>query len=137
MGCDIHIHTEIKIKGKWEHYGNPDFPRCYILFEKLAGVRGEMSNAISEPKGLPHNVTTITKIDFQKWVDDGHSFSWFGMDEIKQLYAWWDMERREALREWDNLETYIGYLFGRKWIDNPMYKNRIVEDIRWIFWFDN
>jgi len=42
MSCSIHLHIEVKVDGTWEHYGEPSINSNYQLFEKLAGVRGEV-----------------------------------------------------------------------------------------------
>lgn len=38
MGCDIHLHAEVKIKNAWHHYAHPSVPRSYPLFSIMAGV---------------------------------------------------------------------------------------------------
>lgn len=47
MGCDIHLHQEVKINGEWHHYRLAEMPRNYEVFEKMAGVRGDVKNAIA------------------------------------------------------------------------------------------
>ena len=51
MGCDIHLHVEVKIKGKWLHYNHPNIDRCYWLFTKMAGVRE--IEGVEACEGLP------------------------------------------------------------------------------------
>ena len=141
MGCDIHLHTEVKVNGRWEHWGNPSVDRSYGLFEKMAGVRGDVANAISPPKGLPKDVTIPTEMDRESWNGDGHSPSYLTAKEIEhQLYPWFETIRKEAnfggfSREYFP-ETYFGYLFGNGWnMENAKEHN--IEDFRFVFWFDN
>ena len=49
MGCDIHLHAEIKVNGKWEHYAHPHIRRDYRLFAKMASVR-------NAPYGHPEHI---------------------------------------------------------------------------------
>ena len=78
MGCDIHVHFEIKLNGKWEHYSNPSIDRNYELFAKMADVRNDYENPIipiSFPKGLPKDLSVVTKFEVDHWGSDGHSHS--------------------------------------------------------------
>lgn len=135
MGCDIHIHAEIKVHGQWHHYDQPDCSRDYDLFEKMAGVRGEVENALAAPRGIPDNASFTTKFDAEHWDGDGHSHSWLSAHEIQQL-AQWDEERGRGIfkREWDK------WLFGNNYSDFIKYPSGRVkglEDVRFVFWFDN
>ncbi len=130
MGCNIHVHTEVKINGKWRHWGTPSIERRYGLFEKMAGVRGEIKNAISPPKGLPEDITFETKFDYDWWGGDMHSASWLSIEEIKKLYEWW--MKLNPLTEF--IENQFGYCMGNGWDSLP---NDDIEDARWVFWFDN
>ena len=135
MGCDIHIHAEVKIAGRWHHYDQPNCNRDYELFEKMAGVRGDVNNAIAKPRGLPRNASFITKFDCKRWGSGGHSHSWLGSKEIAELAEW--TEKRGASRfgcEWDQ------WLFGNSYSGFVKYPNdrpKGVQDVRFIFWFDN
>lgn len=134
MGCDIHVHTEVLVDGKWEHYGAPCVERWYKLFEKMAGVRGDLSNAIRPPRGLPNDCSVLTKLDADDEGEDGHSWSWFDQEDIRALYAWWGTQGYEL-----PIESEFGYLFGNGWDGLPEcspLKDR-VTDVRWVFWFDN
>jgi len=136
MGCDIHLHIELKINGKWEHFASPRIDRDYNLFEKMAGVRGLEQNAIVSPRGLPNDISTVTKIDVDRWGSDGHSHSWFGVDEIEELSGWkkvgdpLDLEYK-ILRTW---------LFGNSFSGFKKYRAEYpkeINDIRFVFWFDS
>ena len=90
MGCDIHLHQEIKVDGKWEHYRACNVPRDYRLFCKMAGVRssschGEPNEPISTPRGVPGDISVVTKISLDRWSADGHSHSWLNAAEIAEV----------------------------------------------------
>lgn len=137
MGCDIHGHFEVKINGNWEHYTIPPIKRNYAAFEKLAGVRGSIDNAISPPKGLPDGLSLITKMDAEKWEADAHSHSWLSAEEFKGFYDWYcALDTGNFYKFYDN----FGFLFSngfesfeRGSEDYP----KEIEDFRFIFWFDN
>lgn len=87
MGCDIHLHAEKLVDGKWVHIVPPtgvdsfgdDFGytprwyrgRNYELFAVLAGVRnyGDIT-PIAEPRGIPGDISEETFQDFTLRVDD-------------------------------------------------------------------
>jgi hypothetical protein len=141
MGCNIHLHIEIMINDKWEHFSAPYMPRAYSLYGKMAGVRDETQIPISLPKGIPDDITLITEIDLKQ--DHYHHPSWFNIEEIKQLEIWMD---EKAKKEKDSFKWYpganfylcmeqmTGYLFG-----NGFHKQKEngVQDVRFVFWFDN
>lgn len=135
MGCDIHIHAEVKINGSWQHYDQPCCDRNYLLFEKMAGVRGEAKNAIAAPRGVPGDATEMTRFDSARWNGDGHSHSWLSAEEIALLAEWWAREYPKDLwPKWDQ------WLFGNAYsgfIKYPEDRQGGVEDVRFIFWFDN
>lgn len=108
MGCDIHMHVEYKrtinnIK-KWicgdyfkvnpyynskcvyeEPFELVDFcdDRNYNLFAILANVRnyGE-TDYISNPRGLPDDVTKEVQAEAERWGEDGHSHSYITLKEL-------------------------------------------------------
>jgi hypothetical protein len=141
MGCNIHLHIEIKIEGQWEHYGCPFMPRDYVLYGKMAGVRAEDIDPICPPKGFPTDATFITKIDYYR--DYHHHASWFNIEEIRELELWFNQRAIDAAKDflWYPgaswflyLEQMTGYLFG-----NGFYKSEAhgIQDVRFVFWFDN
>ena len=138
MGCDIHLHIELKIKGQWRHYNHPRVPRVYDLFAKMAGVRNyDGIEPIAEPKGLPDDVAFITKFCSDRLGIDGQSHSWLGLDEIKTLYEC-ICERLDVKISID--KEYFGYLFGNSFpgfLEYPQDYPSELEDVRFVFWFDN
>ncbi len=145
MGCDIHLHTEVKINGVWHHYGCPNMDRNYSVFAKMADVRnGRDITPISQPRGIPDDATTLTKYDRERWDGDGHSHSWLGAAEIAVLFDFINTELNLADRRFKTVgwwcEENFGYLFGNTWGGFTRYPDERpegLEDIRFVFWFDN
>lgn len=151
MGCDIHIHSEIKLAGTWHHYSLPEPARNYELFALMAGVRADdgSPDPICMPRGLPNDITTPTRLA-AKWIGpDGHTHSWFGPEEIVALHNGCKEHDIKLRHAWNfgnplpdyKLSTAFGYLFGNTWVtwaegEREDYPPGI-EDIRWVFWFDN
>lgn len=111
MGCDIHLFTEVKRKiNNVERWVNSDYweinpyyrygddkdleyerplnhvsifrGRNYELFGILADVRGVGNPVISEPKGLPEDVSDVVKEESDRWGIDGHSHSYLTLREL-------------------------------------------------------
>lgn len=142
MGCDIHAHFEIKVNGKWISYTQPRIQRWYDLFSKIAGVRnyGNEIKPITLPRGLPLDVSQMTKLHSDYDGIDGHSHTWLNADEIKELVSWVESNTRDNnwIGEWEHRE--LGYLFGNGWGEWKQYPDsypNFIEDIRFVCWFDN
>ena len=139
MGCDVHGHFEVQINGKWEHYSTPNIHRNYALFEKMAGVRGSINNAIVPPKGLPEDVSLVTRIAANYMGVDGHTHSWLSSSEFKEMYNF-HKSLYDSAKWWEIDEEQYGYLFENGFEDfepgDGGYPKEI-EDFRLVFWFDN
>lgn len=143
MGCDIHLHQEIKVDGRWEHYRACNVPRSYRLFCKMAGVRssccsGGHPKPISLPRGVPDDISVVTKLSLDRWDADGHSHSWLNASEIAELEEW--LRGEMAGDDWKLERTYWGYLFENSWggfSKDPLDYPERIEDIRFVFWFDS
>jgi len=137
MGCDIHFHSEVKIKGEWRHYSSNDIKRNYRLFSKMANVRNSdrSEEPISRPKGLPKDISDITKLCADQWNSDGHSHSWLSADEITTLYEW--MRKIDLTLPY---ELNFPYFCGNDFAEFKLYPEdwpQEIEDVRYVFWFDN
>jgi hypothetical protein len=145
MGCDMHLHIELEIDGEWEHYGHPNISRDYTLFAKMADVRNYAEiEPISVAKGVPDDMSKITKLNYERWDSDAHSASWLNIVEIMQLESW--LKSRKTP---DNnylcyhLEHSIlhTYLFGNSFSGTVKYPEDMeglgIQDVRFVFWFDN
>jgi len=155
MGCDIHLHVEIKYKGEWIHYAAPNVDRHYWLFGVMAGVRGD-EKPIAEPKGLPADISLTTKIDYEYKRCRWHTPSWLNEEEIMELEdrlkgrfeSEYDSEKRNRIPQCiSSYDLEYGILKGTYFYGNSLvgWKRRNdresvpdgVENIRLVFWFDN
>jgi hypothetical protein len=146
MGCDIHLHTEVKIGGTWHHYSHPSVEKSRELFVKMAGGKDEHDDPdivpISEPRGLPDDISVITRIDHAH-CGEGYTQaeSWLSSAEIVQLFEW--IEGGMGIRDrWKWCQENFGLCFGGYWryIHTDEEHSGIppeVEDVRFVFWFDN
>lgn len=161
MGCDIHMLTEFKGKRKEEeqwfncdHFSyNPYYEegeagedrmnlesiysaRDYNLFARLAGVRkyNDEVQTISEPRGLPVDVSKVTLEYSAKYGSDGHSHSWLTYKELEEYgvhHAWDSITVKNLLglmRERMKEAMWI-------WNENPTDEQK--ENFRIVFFFDN
>lgn len=142
MGCDIHFHSEVKRNGKWQHHSEANIRRNYLLFAKMAGVRNYSdTKPISPPKGVPEDVTELTKLSIDRFAVDGHSHSWLNANEISELHKFIQDESKFGEDGWrfehDNFPYFMGeHLNG--FIDYPNdWIQYGVEDVRYVFFFDN
>jgi hypothetical protein len=125
MGCNIHGCVEAKIYGKdWNWLCDIPNYRDYRFYAKIGNVRNDdgVVKPISMPRGMPPDVTSITKATYG-YNDENtgvHSLSYLDVDE---LYS-------------------IGDLYHPFWVAylRFLYKLGDVYDdekVRIVFWFDN
>lgn len=153
MGCDIHLYVETRTAQGWKSIdawsreeGEPRdvahedrfyTGRNYSLFEMLANVRGAgLLPPISEPKGLPDDVSAEVRGTSDAWGCDGHSHSFLTLRELSG-YDWgaatspempWARTRGEAagdfyIKTMPRLRALSGDGAG--------------DDVRIVFFFDN
>lgn len=133
MGCDIHAYVEIKVGGNWHHYGPTKIRRDYNLFEYIAGVRGD--NYEWEPRGLPTDVSIVTKLLSDHDGEDGHTHSWITYDEMMIVVK----EFGGNQDDWE-FKPFGIWFFGNgvnDWHDPSYQFPKEIEDVRIVFWFDN
>jgi hypothetical protein len=103
----------------------------------MAGVRGgEMP--IAEPRGIPEDATTLTRFCCDRDGEDGHTHSWLGASEILELEEF--ISERLGDNKWRLEMDGWGYLFGNTWGGFTKYPDERpegLEDVRFVFWFDN
>jgi hypothetical protein len=143
MGCDIHAHTEIKINGIWHHLSELRISRDYALFTRMANIRRYSDEiiAISDPRGLPEDLSFLTKFIRADYGIDGHSDSWLSAAEVANLGTWMEARHKEIkpTEHW-YCELVIGFIFGNSWNMFTQYPEKLplgVEDGRMVFWFDD
>jgi hypothetical protein len=134
MGCDIHAHIEVKIKGRWEHYSCPTIQRWYKLFGKIAGVRDEDVEPIAPLRGVPPDINIVTMLDAIIWGTNAHHHTWLTRDELTAVIRW----HEEQLGKDGYMAQHCewGYLYGNYYGHSESHPSEI-EDIRLICWFDN
>tara|TARA_R110000851_G_scaffold328632_1_gene499672 strand:+ start:39 stop:452 length:414 start_codon:yes stop_codon:yes gene_type:complete len=137
MATDIHLHQEIKIGGVWQHYALKRVPRSYELFNKMAGVGDSYNHLpIREPRGIPDDSTFLTQFDYIQWEGNSNNPSWFNAKDIAKIISWLRLNDDTWQREIDS----FGFLFSTGWesfYNYPKDRSPDIEDIRFIFWFDN
>jgi len=140
MGCDIHVHIEVKINDEWLYYAPAPINRNYELFARMAncGRRTDIT-PIAPNRGLPIDVTQMTHIHRLYWGIDGHSTSWLGEHEIAILE-----EEFKDLGKFSRPHGFLSdnkiYLFGNYVGGRQKYPEdypEFIQDVRIIFWFDN
>lgn len=141
MGCDMHAHVEIKVKGQWHHYSFPQVRRDYNMFAALAGVRaeGEDVKPIAADRGIPEDATFTTRFDYEVcWGGAAHSASWISDRECLELE-----KRFPHVDVWTDIFKDL-YLFGNNITTPLIYPSDAArefaagyEEARIVFWFDN
>lgn len=143
MGCDIHLHIEIKVSGKWLHWNAPTMRRDYELFTKMAGVRArdDEIDPISQPRGLPADASDTTKWMAKQQGSDGHSHSYLTSTELTEVRKWGEAAGRKAHAGGDWwFDGMFGYVCGNPldgMAEYPASYPPDLEDVRFVFWFDN
>jgi hypothetical protein len=132
MGCDIHCFAEVRYKGKWQFAGEVTMDRHYDIFSKMANVRNEEDSGIepiSLPRGVPCDADDLTKLIME--YEDYHSRSYLSLNEMKILDKWVENTGGPFLK-WN----YIKWPWAIM-TDELMPKFEQIEDIRFVFAFDN
>lgn len=175
MGCDIHFYVERRESGAWvtcdiweEEDGSLHVPyeksfyhdRNYDLFAILANVRngygfagiktGGGFNPIAEPRGVPDDACAEYKATVERWEGDGHSHSWFTVDELL-CYDWTQTALHEGVvgpQEWAHWKlsgsprSWAGEVWGKgikHFTPEEMEAaaNKVTKDNLWDLFHDN
>ena len=124
MGCDIHVYVEelattngvtawnnidFYRKNRYFVEGNTDgekewnhfscfMGRDYSLFAVLADVRNYADvTPIAPPRGLPKDVSDVTREASDRYGIDGHSHSWFTLKELFEAEAKYRVTKETGL----------------------------------------
>jgi len=134
MGCDIHLYVEKKDGDDWisaeeweidedgrlnvKDWHRFDVGRNYRLFAMLADVRngrgfagidtGDRVNPIDEPRGIPDDVSPQVYQKYQSWSDDGHSHSYFTVQELLE-YDWTQSVKNRGVISAGGYAAWWGY----------------------------
>jgi hypothetical protein len=154
MGCDIHITPERKTENGYEPVtgvafaeGSAPFDwRSYGMFGFLAGVRNySAAPSISQPRGLPDDVSLDVADYYDGWAMDAHSASWLSVAELAAFDYDKQMEdRRVTINNNGGCTAEPGG--GKKMTFREFLGPQFFEDLsklqecgadRIVFWFDN
>lgn len=137
MGCDIHVSVEVLDNGTWSATPQRDLfqHRWYPVFALLAGVRNSADYpSISEPRGLPGDVTQAVKGRFADEDDrmGVHTPSWLTVDELLAFDYLQPVEGRAGTTTYGEV------------LQPPFFRDLAelqalneVQRTRIVFWFDN
>lgn len=175
MGGDIHSFAEVKNAqtGKWEKVGevfpldeydrkacNKEFGdspfdwRSYSMYGFLAGVRNySHCEPLSEPKGLPDDLSPEVAKEAEEWAGDGHSHSWLTLKELlafdyDKTFRDKRVTKQVAPDFWNDAalaeEGEGAHVTYRERLGEPFFRALEVlktlgepENVRVVFWFDN
>lgn len=167
MGCDIHMHVEIRnlrwhATDEWmcaDYFSilDPTNPDCkprleeiygyrnYALFAVLADVRNGGYPCISYPKGLPDDACPYVKEDYESWRSDAHSCSYLTLGELVRFQKsvgpvndfGYDILEPLIVRLKQRADEF-NLIYNFEW-DGELAEDTLkkMEDIRIVFWFDN
>lgn len=135
MGCDIHMFVELSglgddLRTRWKmviHSAAAYGGRNYNVFAKLADVRNRGDiKPISEPRGLPKDLSPGVAVEASDCSDDCHSHSWFLLSELVEKVEWPE-----------HCESFVAWAASLTNKDSPASLPRYPDRIRLVFWFDN
>lgn len=129
MGCDIHLHAEMRINGRWEYAGSVEVGRCYTSFGKIAGVRDNNQTQLTYPNGLPEDVNPMTRFLIMKTTD--HSCGFMEGKHLKKYTTWARSDKRE--------EPVIDIVKELKWSFGYEIDEKVIysKDFRLVYGFDS
>lgn len=157
MGCDIHVYCEKLTKSGWTKSGwatadrfkyepdwNPEYrvdpiyrDRHYAMFAVLANVRNYdgIENIFSDLRGLPEDICSQTRKEYERWEPDAHGYGWATLQELYDYRAE-EPENGALLGELiscfeERVRKELWFVEGR---EIPREKS---EAFRIVFWFDN
>jgi hypothetical protein len=118
MGCDIHFFVEKKINGIWHQQfvlgAETEWDkkywfsgRSYWLFGLLAGVRGDHFKPLTDPRGLPNDLSDDLKNEWERWRGDGHTPSYYSLPELLEA-----RDKTVTLTGYVDIKGYREYLRG-------------------------
>lgn len=161
MGADIHVYAEYRnTANAWEAI--PDYEpfglRCYDVFSFFAKVRFSddyrrvTPYPISEPRGLPKDVSTYVKKESDEWGEEGFRHSWLSVEELSSFDYNKPLRERKVHAFWAEHTLRFGVLppsYSYAQIENPTIGNALggyyfdeLEKLkeskaeRIVFWFD-
>lgn len=146
MGCNIHVHIEVKKNDIWYHFSAPRVDRNYILFAVIAGVRMDTLREsdrnsikpVAKIHQLPDDISFVTQTcyyqDKRRGLHDVGVLTAEDLDvlqnELYKLHPWVGRTGCDELDlEWSIFRTSIN--------GNTLADHQDWDDLRVVFWFDN
>lgn len=153
MGCDIHGFLEVRKNGKWElaelKGKQPFSQRHYITFGFLAGVRRHNIPTVKHTSGLPTDSEYLNSLSENIYMGYAGS-KYIQNTRREEIYNDMDYHSHgfvllKDLSEFDYDQVVSDYneslenLLGVNFFEDiyTMRKLGGVEDVRFIYWFDN
>ena len=126
---DNEIHWWPRVLYQWQN-------RNYLLFEVIAGVRGDGAYNIIPPRGIPEGSYAVERPDDDEddkgmyWIGD-HSFTWLTPKEWEQVVlTYWAALRKEG----SSYSTDVPDIAA---VDHILKLYEHEEHVRLIFGFDS
>ena len=87
MGCDIHVFAERKIGSEYEPVQIDLSQLEHRSYGKFGFLTGTVRNysavpPISLPRGLPADVSSVIRSEYERWGLDSHTPSWLSVQEL-------------------------------------------------------
>jgi hypothetical protein len=142
MAVTVTLHIEVKINGNWEHYTYPDVQQHPLLLDVLGRESPQARTAPIEfiHKGLPANITRLTRFNHEKQHKDAFGESWLDSRSIaliEQRFAEID-PAGSSMRPLES-SVYRAWLFGNTFGYVARFGGDEIapglEDVRFVYWF--
>lgn len=157
MGCDIHCYIEYRhpTDDRWRDFGGRIKPgRNYKIFSRMAGVRGQLSDAVVAPRGFPNNAAYASCDDYWLYISESINENTCTKEQAKR-YISYGCKYRDDKRRWVSHPDWHTH----SWLTSKEFEQAIKSDFdapeytailaamrsfesggyesRLVFWFDN
>lgn len=144
MGCDLRLIQEIKINNVWYFYNESTPHRNYELFSTLVENHplkedGYIDSPINIPqRGIPSDISVVGRIIYEHEIENAKISTYINSKEIKIIENF--IYDNESYFKIPKYPQYFNFLFGNSWsyfLDEREIFPLEIQDIRWIYWFNN
>lgn len=129
MGCDIHLYCEYRDAqdgNRWRSWGNQfNLGRNYRIFEVLAGVRGDLDQAIVRPRGLPEDVGYVVHDDNHLYISESGGERTVTADKAAQ----WVASGCSRYRDHEGKHTWVTHpdWHSHSWLSLAEYQHALAR----------
>lgn len=112
--------------------------RDYYLFTRLAGVRkelGETTPVFAEPRGIPKDISSVSRREVKRWGVDGHSHSYATYAELENYFHSQAFDSHQFRIMLEALKKRMREEFWLSEREEPKPEHK--ENFRVVFFFDN